>query len=83
MANFPRPFFILATQNPIEQAGTYPLPEAQLDRFLLYIRIQYPTEQEELAILTGTTGVTPAGSKANLKQPRFGTLAAIGAGSDH
>ncbi|TDH27437.1 MoxR family ATPase [Segetibacter sp. 3557_3] len=50
-----RPFFILATQNPIEQAGTYPLPEAQLDRFLLYIRIGYPTEQEETAILTNTT----------------------------
>ncbi|WP_424321699.1 AAA family ATPase [Hymenobacter edaphi] len=52
----PDPFFLLATQNPIEQAGTYPLPEAQLDRFLLYIRIGYPTEQEELAILQGTTG---------------------------
>ena len=51
-----RPFFILATQNPIEQAGTYPLPEAQLDRFLLYIRIGYPTEQEEKNILTSTTG---------------------------
>ncbi len=42
-----RPFFILATQNPIEQAGTYPLPEAQLDRFLLYIKIGYPTAAEE------------------------------------
>lgn len=51
-----RPFFILATQNPIEQAGTYPLPEAQLDRFMLYIRIGYPTEQEEISILTQTTG---------------------------
>ena len=51
-----RPFFILATQNPIEQAGTYPLPEAQLDRFLLYIKIGYPTEQEEAAILSATTG---------------------------
>ncbi|NLR62994.1 MoxR family ATPase [Chitinophaga varians] len=51
-----RPFFILATQNPIEQSGTYPLPEAQLDRFLLYVKIGYPTEQEETAILTGTTG---------------------------
>ena len=40
-----RPFFILATQNPIEQAGTYPLPEAQLDRFLLYIKISYPTAE--------------------------------------
>jgi MoxR-like ATPase len=51
-----RPFFILATQNPIEQAGTYPLPEAQLDRFLLYLRIGYPTAEEETAILNQTTG---------------------------
>ena len=51
-----RPFFILATQNPIEQAGTYPLPEAQLDRFLLYIKIGYPTAQEEAKILSSTTG---------------------------
>jgi MoxR-like ATPase len=51
-----RPFFILATQNPIEQAGTYPLPEAQLDRFLLYIRIGYPSVEEEMAILSHTTG---------------------------
>lgn len=51
-----RPFFILATQNPIEQAGTYPLPEAQLDRFLLYIKIGYPTAQEEFGVLNSTTG---------------------------
>jgi MoxR-like ATPase len=51
-----RPFFILATQNPIEQAGTYPLPEAQLDRFLLYIKIGYPSAEEEAAILHHTTG---------------------------
>ncbi|WP_316821759.1 MoxR family ATPase [Pedobacter gandavensis] len=51
-----RPFFILATQNPIEQAGTYPLPEAQLDRFLLYIKIGYPTAAEETRILSSTTG---------------------------
>ncbi|WP_316829969.1 MoxR family ATPase [Pedobacter aquatilis] len=51
-----RPFFILATQNPIEQAGTYPLPEAQLDRFLLYIKIGYPTAAEEAQILSSTTG---------------------------
>ena len=51
-----RPFFILATQNPIEQAGTFPLPEAQLDRFLLYIRIGYPTAEEEKSILENTTG---------------------------
>lgn len=52
----PRPFLLIATQNPIEQAGTYPLPEAQLDRFLLYIRLGYPSEQEELAVLRATTG---------------------------
>jgi len=51
-----KPFFILATQNPIEQAGTYPLPEAQSDRFLLYISIDYPSAAEEAAILSNTTG---------------------------
>jgi MoxR-like ATPase len=51
-----KPFFILATQNPIEQAGTFPLPEAQLDRFLLYVRISYPTQEEERLILESTTG---------------------------
>ncbi|MGK6350340.1 AAA family ATPase [Parapedobacter sp. DT-150] len=51
-----KPFFILATQNPIEQAGTYPLPEAQLDRFLLYIKIGYPAAEEEVQILRNTTG---------------------------
>jgi len=52
----PRPFLIIATQNPIEQAGTYPLPEAQLDRFLLYIKLGYPSEAEELTVLRTTTG---------------------------
>ena len=52
----PKPFFVLATQNPLEQAGTYPLPEAQLDRFLLLIRVEYPTEKEEHDILAQTTG---------------------------
>ena len=52
----PKPFFVLATQNPLEQAGTYPLPEAQLDRFLLHVRVDYPTEQEEADILRQTTG---------------------------
>ncbi len=47
----PRPFFVMATQNPIEQEGTYPLPEAQVDRFLLKLRIDYPTKEEELQIL--------------------------------
>ena len=52
----PKPFFVLATQNPLEQAGTYPLPEAQLDRFLLLVRVGYPTEREERDILALTTG---------------------------
>ncbi|MBT0811537.1 MoxR family ATPase [Litoribacter ruber] len=52
----PDPFLIIATQNPIEQSGTYPLPEAQLDRFLLYIKLGYPSEKEELAVLERTTG---------------------------
>jgi len=52
----PEPFFVLATQNPIEQEGTYPLPEAQLDRFLFDIRIGYPNEEEEVGILRSTTG---------------------------
>jgi len=55
-----KPFFILATQNPIEQAGTYPLPEAQLDRFLLLVKIGYPTEQEEFEVLNRTTGTKKA-----------------------
>ncbi|MBN1418729.1 MAG: MoxR family ATPase, partial [Planctomycetes bacterium] len=49
------PFFVLATQNPIEQEGTYPLPEAQLDRFMFEIRVGYPSRDEEVAILRSTT----------------------------
>ena len=52
----PEPFFVLATQNPIEQEGTYPLPEAQLDRLLFDIRLGYPKEQDEVEILRSTTG---------------------------
>ena len=68
-----RPFFILATQNPIEQSGTYPLPEAQLDRFLLYIRIGYPSQEEETAILNSTTSnkkvtINPVIGGADIKQ---------------
>ena len=51
----PRPFFVLATQNPIEQEGTYPLPEAQLDRFMFNVKIDYPSEEEELQIVKQTT----------------------------
>jgi MoxR-like ATPase len=52
----PEPFFVLATQNPIEQEGTYPLPEAQLDRFMFSLRVDYPSAAEELAIALRTTG---------------------------
>jgi MoxR-like ATPase len=51
----PAPFFVLATQNPLEQEGTYPLPEAQLDRFLLYIRVNYPSPAEEWEIARRVT----------------------------
>jgi MoxR-like ATPase len=57
-----RPFHVLATQNPIEQEGTYPLPEAQLDRFLLQVDVDYPTRDEERAILLATTGAEEAES---------------------
>jgi len=51
-----KPFFLLATQNPIEQSGTFPLPEAQVDRFLLFVKVDYPTAAEEEQILNLTTG---------------------------
>lgn len=55
--DLPKPFHVLATQNPIEQEGTYPLPEAQLDRFLMQIDVPYPDREEERAILLATTGL--------------------------
>ncbi len=61
--HLPEPFFVLATQNPIEQEGTYPLPEAQLDRFMFKIIVGYPSRNEELEIMKRTTG----GVKAELK----------------
>jgi MoxR-like ATPase len=60
----PSPFFVLATQNPIEQEGTYPLPEAQLDRFMFNIWVDYPSYNEEMAIVRATTSDT----KIELKQ---------------
>ncbi len=54
--DLPRPFFVLATQNPIEQEGTYPLPEAQLDRFMFMLKVGYPKPAEELQIAKATTG---------------------------
>ena len=55
----PVPFFVLATQNPIEQEGTYPLPEAQLDRFMFMVMVNYPKREEELEVLKRTTGSAP------------------------
>lgn len=55
----PRPFFVLATQNPIEQEGTYPLPEAQLDRFMFNIMLTYPSFREEVEVVKTTTGDEP------------------------
>jgi MoxR-like ATPase len=55
----PRPFIVLATQNPVETEGTYPLPEAQLDRFLLKVEIDYPSDQEEVAVVVRTTSGQP------------------------
>src|SRR5215211_4783677 len=63
MHRLPQPFFVLATQNPIEQEGTYPLPEAQLDRFMFNINVGYPSEEEEFQIVRLTT----AGREINLQ----------------
>jgi MoxR-like ATPase len=55
----PRPFLVMATQNPIEHEGTYPLPEAQLDRFLMKVRMDYPSQQEELTVIDRMTPTDP------------------------
>ncbi|MBI1842803.1 MAG: MoxR family ATPase [Verrucomicrobia bacterium] len=64
--SLPDPFFVLATQNPIEQEGTYPLPEAQLDRFMFMITVDYPSAEEELQIMRMATGVSTAKPEAVL-----------------
>ncbi|MCS6865830.1 MAG: AAA family ATPase [Gemmataceae bacterium] len=75
----PRPFFVLATQNPIEHEGTYPLPEAQVDRFMLKLVIDYPTRAAELAVLdrmgalTATTDIAPVLNADDLEQLRQAT----------
>jgi len=66
-----KPFHVLATQNPIEQEGTYPLPEAQLDRFLLQIDVDYPTRDEERAILMATTGADEEQAETVLSPERL------------
>jgi MoxR-like ATPase len=72
-----KPFFILATQNPIEQAGTYPLPEAQLDRFLLFVKIGYPTAEEEVRVLSSTTGTKKANIEAIIGAEEIQQLQAL------
>jgi MoxR-like ATPase len=56
----PEPFVVMATQNPIEQEGTYPLPEAQVDRFMLMVKVGYPTREEERRLMDRMTGIVPA-----------------------
>ncbi len=68
------PFFVLATQNPIEQEGTYPLPEAQLDRFFFNINISYPSDEEEIEIVKKTTGTYRAELKSVLSADEIITL---------
>ena len=60
----PDPFVVMATQNPIEQEGTYPLPEAQIDRFMLMIKVGYPTREEERAVMDRMTGIMPSKAQA-------------------
>jgi MoxR-like ATPase len=80
----PEPFFVLATQNPIEQEGTYPLPEAQLDRFLFDVRVGYPGADDEVAILRATTGAPPPplepvlGAEETLALQRLARMVAAG-----
>jgi MoxR-like ATPase len=72
------PFFVMATQNPIEQEGTYPLPEAQLDRFLLKVRVSYPDRVEERAILEmGLNGANPAIRPVASRQELMDARAAV------
>jgi len=67
----PRPFLVLATQNPIEQEGTYPLPEAQVDRFMLKLKLDYPTPEEEREILDRMGGANPPRAGAVLELGRL------------
>ncbi|HPS64361.1 MAG TPA: AAA family ATPase, partial [Ignavibacteria bacterium] len=67
--NLEEPFFVLATQNPIEQEGTYPLPEAQLDRFMFDLRLGYPDKNEEKEIIEKTTGMYVPGLQKVFSKP--------------
>ena len=75
--NLPKPFHVLATQNPIEQEGTYPLPEAQLDRFLLQIDVPFPDRETERKILLATTGGQSLQAVAALKDGELADLQAF------
>jgi MoxR-like ATPase len=72
--HLPEPFFVLATQNPIEQEGTYPLPEAQLDRFMFNIKVGYPSRDEEIEIMRRTTGNVRADLQAQLNAEQIQRL---------
>ncbi len=72
--DLPQPFHVLATQNPLEQEGTYPLPEAQLDRFLLEVDVHYPEYEAERRILLETTGVGEAGARAVIDAQRLSAI---------
>src|SRR5690606_17175370 len=72
--DLPAPFHVLATQNPIEQEGTYPLPEAQLDRFLMQIDVHYPDREAEHRMLLETTGATRSEAVVVLDAPRLREL---------
>ena len=77
----PRPFHVLATQNPLEQEGTYPLPEAQLDRFLLQIDVDYPDLDAERRMLIATTGLAETAAAAG--DDRRGTAGRAAPGAAH
>jgi MoxR-like ATPase len=72
--DLPDPFFVLATQNPIEQEGTYPLPEAQLDRFMFMVIVNYPKREEELEMLKRTTGAARPTVEHVLDGPRIAEM---------
>jgi MoxR-like ATPase len=73
----PEPFFVLATQNPIEQEGTYPLPEAQLDRFMFMILVDYPSVEEEMQVMKMATGISGAKPTAVLTEQEILNLQQI------
>jgi len=75
--DLPRPFHVLATQNPLEQEGTYPLPEAQLDRFLMQIDIAYPDRETERRIMLATSGALPLLPQAALNPARLMEMQAL------